>query len=85
MLDKLYEELKNIDEASGRPMTYKEWAATKKEQTGEFPFGRLAEDGYAHYLETELGRKVTREELKKFGEMDLLTSDPITPEEEADE
>jgi len=45
----------------------------------------LAEDGYAHYLETELGRKVTREELKKFGEMDLLTSDPITPEEEADE
>jgi hypothetical protein len=77
MLDKLYEELKNTNEANGKPMTYREWAAMKKEQTGEFPYGRLAEDGYAHYLETELGRKITREELKKFGEIDLLTSDRI--------
>lgn len=63
-------------------MTYKEWAATKKEQTGEFPCGQLAEDGYDYYLEMELGRKVTCEELKKFGEINLMLDDPIrTPDE----
>lgn len=53
--------------------TFEEWMGGFKET----PFGRNAEDGYATYLERQLGRVPTTEELKGIGKIKRLTTEPL--------
>lgn len=40
--------------------------------------GRQGEDGYAWYLQQQLGRIPTIDEVKRIGQITRLTTDPIT-------
>ena len=53
--------------------TFKEWH--KQHFTNPECYGRLAEDGYAWYLEQQLGRTPTIQEVKEYGKITLLTTD----------
>ena len=56
-------------------LTCKQWLA--KFDKSLFIYGRQAEDGYAWYLEQQLGRTPTIEEVKRIGQITRLTTDPI--------
>ena len=57
-------------------LTFLNWLKTFHESVQ--PFGRLAEDGYAWYLESILGRIPTIAEIKKLGKINRLTTDPLS-------
>ena len=53
--------------------TFKQWI--QQHLKNPEVYGRLAEDGYAFYLEQQLGRTPTITEVKKYGKITLLTTD----------
>ena len=56
-------------------MTFQEWMdRIDFNLRGELT-GRILEDGYAFYLEEQLERPVTVQEVKDIGKIDLLTSE----------
>ena len=55
--------------------TLKQWMQPRLEMLAELPDSRLIEDGYAWYLEQQLGRTPTIAEVKKYGKITLLTTD----------
>ena len=55
------------------PMTFREWLAGCPDDW-DVP-GEIMEDGYAFYLENELGHTPTIRELKSYGEIKKLTID----------
>lgn len=51
-------------------LTFRNWFNKKFTKDGSnFISGKLAEEGYAFYLEQQLGRKPTIAEVKKFGKI----------------
>jgi hypothetical protein len=58
--------------------TFAQWL--KKFPRGSEPFGGLAEDGYAFYLEKRLDRIPTAKEVKGYGEITRLTTESVKPE-----
>ena len=55
--------------------TFRQWI--KKYLKNPEIHGRLAEDGYVFYLERQLGRTPTIAEVKKYGNITLLTEEKI--------
>ena len=58
-------------------LTFKQWFNQFDESIKQEIAGRLAEDGYAHYISQLLGRIPTIEEVKQYGQIERLTSDRL--------
>lgn len=54
-------------------LTFDQWI--KPHLTNPMVHGRLAEEGYAFYLEQQLNRTPTIQEIKQYGRITLLTTE----------
>jgi hypothetical protein len=54
-------------------LTFTEWV--EQFDKSLYIHGKAAEDGYAWYLEGQLGRTPTTQEVKRYGKITLLTTD----------